>query len=580
MSVPGSFFHLLGGKLKSIVNGPTTESLTIIGTAVDGPINRPIRVESAQQIGSIFGPAKYGKGYLDPNTNTETGKENGATLPLAVAQALSAGCTDIYVVRAGGNFAFLNLALGPGYVYNTANGYITFIAQNPGRIYNQVTISTQVLSTSGIAFTLGQPAVKGGNLSFNMPSGSTISDFIDAVNSHPQNKTVFAKRESAASVLDNLVYTLGTYSSLALSGGTNGCRARGEDFGSSVTNYATALTAADSGTFDKLLGQRHRSNVFALTGIYLDDQVTDGGSATSTSIAVDFVNFLDQMSAEVGPCRGVLGVRPPNIRDEDDLVSYINNSLLSTSTGYYNQTLRWIKAGPFLDQGFTRSDPQAGLIDAGFRLQVCALPEVVINHSDVGRYTSNFSVLYAALMTTIPPESSTTFKVLPGMIAYGTNPPYKYVKKLVEGLSFDATSDIAGNGAYVCLIRNPKDPRGPMIVFDDCTAAARDDYFRQDQLVHLCNNIHLDVDGVLSSFIGGPASPAALAAMDTQVQNVLDGYFKSGALVGGKNVGYEYKVYQQALDGALGQVRVDISIIPSNYIRKITITVQVRQQTQ
>jgi hypothetical protein len=540
--------------------------LLIIGTAVDGPINRPIRITDAQQAEKIFGPANYSKGYKDPITSTESGNPNGATIPKAIGQAIAAGCSDIYVCRAAGSYAASASAF---------SSKLNIKAVYPGRVYNEVTCAVTNATTS-ITFTLTQPSIKGTSFSTTFASSLTVGDMIDRINGDRRNSTIYINRETYPTYLGSACTAIGS-GSVTLAGGTNGCQALGEDYATSLNGYATALTTTDTGTFDVLLGMRFRFNVAVLTGVHLDDQVVDGGNATTTTIASDFVYYLDQVSTEISPCHGVMGVRPPNLREDSSLITYINNSLLATASGAWDTTMRWNKAGYFLYTGWTRTDPVAGTVDLGKLLSVCAGPECVFTNNDIGRYTDNFHVAYAAMLTTIPPERAPIFKTIPGVTTYGTPLPAKYCNKLVEGVGYSQANDLTGQGAYVTLTRNPRDPFGPMVIFDDSTVAARDDYFRNYQLIHLCNSIHNDLDFALSGFIGGPSSHATLAAMEAQCQNILDGYVASNALKGSRGQGYDFRITMEGTDEALGIVRVYLDLFPATAIRKIYFVVQVKQ---
>jgi len=566
MPYPGSYFTTIGGKIQSILSEPTTERLLIIGTAVDGPLNRPTRITDAQQAEKIFGPGIYTKGYKDPITGTLSGANNGASIPRAIGQAIAAGCSDIYVVRATGTYATLPSAF---------SSKLSLKATNPGRIYNEV-VMTVANSSTGLAVTLTQPSQKGISFTSYFASSLTVSEVIDRLNGDRRNTCLYINREAYPTYLVSACTTIGS-GTATLAGGTNGCQAPGEDYASNLYGYATALTATDTGTFDTLLGLRFRFNVAVMTGLYLDDQVVSGGSATSTTIATDFVLFLDACSTEISPCHGVMGVRPPNLRDDTALINYINNNLLTTTAAAWDATQKWNCAGYFLYTGWVRADPVAGTVDLGKLLSVCAGPECVFSNNDIGRFTDNFHVAYAAMLTTMPPERAPIFKAIPGVTTYGNALPAKYCNKLVEGVGFDQNNDISGKGAYVCLTRNPRDPFGPMVVFDDSTVAARDDYFRNYQLIHLCNSIHGDLDYALSSFIGGPASTATLAAMESQVQNILDGYVSSNALRGARGQGYDFKITMSGTDQALGIVRVFLDLFPATAIRKIYFVVQVKQ---
>lgn len=563
---PGTIYTTIGGKIKVTQTGPTTERLLIIGTAVDGPKNTPIRYRDAAQIESIFGPANYSGGYNDPNTGTESGKPNGATIPLAVAQAVAAGCTDIWVVRATGT---------PATGVNLFGNHFDIEAINPGRLYNSVSF-TLAASSSGATMTVKQPAIKGGDFTVVAASGTTIGQFIDTLNNHVKNTTFYIDRNAHPAFLGNDTSTLPAgVSSATLSGGTNGTNAIGEDYETSLNGYATELTATDTGTFDMI--KHFRFAVAVLTGIHIDDQVVDGANATTTTIASDFAQWLDEVSAETRPCFGVIATRPTGIRSEEELIAHINDNLLSTTSGWANQDLRWTKAGWFLHEGIQRFDPIAGQVDVGMRLGVVGGPDVILTHTDVGRYTDNWHVLYAALLTTIPPEQAPIFRILPGVTGYGTSIPRKYANKMSQGVGFDEGNDLSGRGAYTILIRDPRNPGGPQVIFEDPTMASRDDFFRQYQLVHLVNSIHTDLDAVLSQFLGQPTGAPVLAAMEAAARNVLDGYAANNAFWGGPGQGYDFKITMTGMDQRLGVVRVFLEIQPATALRKIHLIVAIRR---
>jgi hypothetical protein len=581
MPYPGSDFTTISGKIKAFTSGPTTERLLIIGTAVDGPLNSPIRISDATEAERIFGPGTYSNGYKNPVTSTTDDANNGATLPRAFAQAIAAGCTDIYLCRATGTYASSPSAF---------SSRLDIQSVNPGRIYNEVSIAMHA-SGGYVNVIVTQPSIKGVTYSTQYSSSLTWGDMIDRINGDRRNATFEIFKETYSSYLPSGCYTVAptSYTSVTLAGGTNGTNAPSEDYATSLDGYATKLTTPDTGTFDSLYGKRSKFDVAVLTGIHIDDQVVTSGAANPAggtftaadeyqrTIATDFVLFLDAMSSEVGPCFGVIGCRPPGLRTESRIINYVNDSLLSTSAGKYNANMKWNKAGYFLYTGWRRTDPVAGEVDLGQRLAVVAGPEVVYQHPKLGNYTDQFHVSYASMLTTIPPERAAVFKPLSGPVAYGTPIPTQYCNKLVEGVGFSASADLSGKGAYVVLTRDPRNPNGPMVVFDDVTASARDDYMRNHQLVHLCNSIHNNLEAALGGFIGGPTSPAALAAMETVVQNVMDGYVQSSAFRGSRGSGYDFRIYMSGADQALGLVRIQLEIAPATSLRKIYFVVAVRQ---
>lgn len=583
MPYPGSDFTTIGGKIKAFTSGPTTERLLIIGTSVDGPLNFPVKITDITTAERIFGPATYSNGYKNPMSGSADDKNNGSTIPRAIAQAVAGGCTDIYVCRATGNFA-----TAPSAFSSKLDLRSTF----PGRLYNEVSLGLQSPNGSGLlSVTLTQPNIKGETFTTTYASSLTVAEVIDLINGDSRNRTLEIIKDTYASIHASACTTLGTSAlvTVGLSGGTYGTAAPGEDLATSLNAYASGLSATDFGTFDQLLGQRFRFNVCVLTGIHIDDQVVDNGYAKpgggtwsaadeyQVSIATDYVLWLDRMSQEVGPCFGIIATRPSGIRNVNSLVAYITGALLTSSAGKWNSSLRWNKAGYWMYNGWFRPDPVAGNLDLGQRLGVVAGPEVVFSHPKLGNYTDMFHVTYASMLTTLPPERAPIFRQLPGIISYGTPIPAKYANRLVQGVGFSEDNNLSGRGAYTILTRNPRDPLGPMVIYDDVTASYRDDYMRNYQLVHLCNSIHNNLDFALGSFIGGPTSPSALAAMETVVQNIMDGYVASSALRGARGVGYDFKISMTGTDEALGAVRVYLEVSPATALRKIYFVVAVRQ---
>lgn len=572
MSFPGITFKPNGSVIQNVITGPSTERLLIIGTAVDGPLNTPVRVTDMASASRIFGPAAYSKGYKDPNTSTESGKPNGATIPLAVSQALAGGAIDIWCVRASGSIARAATAF---------TSYMDIEAQNPGRIYNEVTMTCAV--ASGITtITLAQPTIKGGTQTYTFGSTTLISEVIDSINGDPANQTVYIHPETYPALMSNLASTIPS-GTVTLSGGTNGCQAKGEDYATALDGYATALTATDTGTFESILNKRFPFDVCVLTGLHIDDQIVtsgvNGASGTDeyvTSIALNYVLWLDTVYREVQPCHGVLGTRPTGLRSDADIISYVNNNLLATTFAKYNASARWIKAGPFMNEGWKRNDPVQGVVDLGARMSVVAGPDVIFSHPDVGNYSSNFHVVYASMLTTIPPEQSATFKTIPGIKMVSGQFPSKYAKKLVQGLGYDPTNDISGKGAYVCLVRDPRSYEGPMVVFDDCTAADRNQTIRQHQVAHLLQCIFKDMSNALSGFIGKAGGQAAQAAMEARCENVLDGHVKSGGLIGPKGIGYNVEIIQEGTDRATNTMRVRGNLWPAGATRQIVLDLTVK----
>ena len=570
---PGIRYQTIGGIYKPVIVGATTERVTIIGTAVDGPLNAPTPVNDSLSFARQFGPANYSRGYKDPVTSTESGNPNGASLPLAVSEALKAGCTDVWAVRATGNTAKA-----------TYNAVLDIRAAAPGRIYNGLTVTFSTDANKKLNFTIAQPFVKGGTIGpVAVPSSAyTVDQTIGYINQYTGNNSIFIERSTYGSALALPAWSTIPSGTATLAGGTNGTRSQGDDYGpesaNGVNGYATALTTADTGTFDTLYSQGFRSHMFVLADLYVDDQITNGGGATSTSIVIDFASFLDTVSTNLGPCHGIMTVRPPHYSNPADIISWVNGNLLATTPAYWDQSQRWICAGPFLyntGTAMVRVDNVEGTVYLGKYIQVLAGPEVALSHPDIGRYTTIPASLYAGMLSNLPPERAPIFSPLPNVEAIGTGIPLKYAKALVDGLGYDPTQDLSGQGAYVVFTRSPRD--GSLVVAKDCTIAPRNDYFNENQVVRVTQSIHNALADSLFGFLGQTLTEPLRVAIDTRITSVLEGYAASGALTGSKGVGYNFVTEQVGNDSALGLLRLRLELNLASVLTTIVQSVTVRK---
>ena len=92
-NLPGHLTEFKDGGLKLVqeVNPPATESILILGTAVDGPVMEPVKVD-ASTYEAVFGKCADDRGV-----------PNGSTATLAFEEAYAAGCRDIRIMRISGS---------------------------------------------------------------------------------------------------------------------------------------------------------------------------------------------------------------------------------------------------------------------------------------------------------------------------------------------------------------------------------------------------------------------------------------------------------------------------------------------
>jgi len=558
--LPGFRTTIRDGGLVAITPEPTTERLLIIGNALDGPVNTPIRIRSLTEAEAVFGPLTYTKGYVDPVSTTESGKWAYNSLVNGLYEALIGGAGNVVLVRSGGTLATAT---------QTASGDValTLTAIAPGRIYNGVVVGVTRASTN-TTVTIGQPAVKGGIIGLTVSDTSTtLQELCDLLNSDSRNRTVIFSVGAVSGSLYTSVLTASASGTFA--GGTNGTEAPQEDYYSSKVGYYTKLTESN-GTFDNLVDREF--NVCLLTGIWADDQVA---SNTTTTIAQAFAEFLHKTTYETLPCHGVLGLRPIGKSTPTELKAYADGSLLATASGYYgNEVERRIKFGYFMSTGFTYVDANSGQnVDIGRYISVVAGPDVVLSSKERGRYYTNGAAVYAGMITNLPSHRATSNKPLGSTGSLLGNFPKATLEQLVQGVGYDESTNAAGGGGYVVIRTNPL--RGLPIVIQDNTCALRTSDYKTLQIFRIVNLAVSMVKDVLYPYLGESSSVEALMAMQTQVRSELSKLSEAGALLGDDKVGYDFAITSDQIDSTFTKVTVTLKLRPALQIKYILVDVSV-----
>jgi len=572
--MPGVTLEIKGDRLVAVTPQNQTETVLVIGTAQDGPSGEPIEIDSPAQASRIFGPADYRNGYKSPVTSTSDGSDAGATLVKSIQRLIDGGATNILAVRGGGTKASTtSFATSGGSPVNT----IVATALNPGRIYNQITFALAV-STGNYTVTMTTPAIKGGVFTFGSYAGTTtVSQLCDYMNAGQNLVTFTAVSGQEGTLLSALsapaTITLG--SGTVSTAGTDGCIATGEDYASDLSNFNTALTTADTGIYDMLIGRKKLFSVALVDGLHIDDKI---GSTTTQSALTDFAVFLYKYAKEVQPAHGVMAFRPSGIKDYSSYLTYLTDNVMSTSSGAYNATLRWNKGGWFLrkDAMSLTDSSLGGTVDLGSYV-TAVVGEALFSHPEIGDYVWDLAASVAAKYASTPPQKSIAKTSLSGIKAYGPIPSGKYAKLLHLGIGASATDELSGGGGIVCLQNNEISPNGSPVIYSDPTCAARDYSLKDQSTVHLCNTIQQTIKYRLYAFLSQPYDEVTKVAMTASLINVMDAFANMGALRGGEGVGYLQNIYQIAGDSQVGRVRVDLRIWPAYAIKDIISTLFIQQ---
>ena len=179
----------------------TTESVTIIGTAFNGPVGEPIAIGSPEQAIYYFGDS------FDPVTKRE------ATLVPEIQDAYDRGCRTIYGIRVGGQEMYKDFDLAietnlklrvAGYHPHNANKkcFMTYQAEQGSedafgidegiiKIYKPADRTTIAEKTSGVVDSMDTILVTEISLdSEGFNKDSRLCDVLDVINNKPTNNVL------------------------------------------------------------------------------------------------------------------------------------------------------------------------------------------------------------------------------------------------------------------------------------------------------------------------------------------------------------------------------------------------------
>lgn len=560
-NIPGVDLIVVDGQLVAVTERPPTESVLIIGPALDGPTDRPLRLANQAVIETVYGPVSFNNDYSGPNG--ETTGYSGNALVKALREVQSGGAADIRLLRVGGTSASGTFNM-PANLNAGATGTIILEAKFPGRIYNKVTVVFASGATSG-SVTITQPVSKGGDITISWSaaagtSGQTIAEVIDRINAHPSNSTVKASIGTISGTAQaRLLIGTGT-----LAGGTDGTIK--DDLASNKTALYNNLTAADVGTFAIL--DDYEVDVIYLAGVYADDLVVSGDN--TKSVMQPFAEFLGKRTQD-HPIIGVVGTKPLDDFSTRAKIKNHVDTLLTKIAG--TRGTNWINCGYFLHNGFTFNDGTLEQpIDAGAYLQVVAA-DCIFNDAQLGLYVETGAGVYAGTIAALKPHQPTTHKPVNGIFGV----PYEFTRaqldRLSAGVGNDALTETLGGGAYVTIRRI--EGRGFMFT-RGVTAAQRKSDYKDLQPLRIASAVHKGVKEIAFPFLGQTNDFAHRQALTTAIKTFLDGMYDAGALLGKEGVGYKVTVLggQTPLQNLLGRLDIEITLRPALEIKNISVRVK------
>jgi len=465
--LPGYKHILKDGGLVFTNAVPTTNSILLMGTSVDGPICEPIRCQTLSEAERIFG------------TVVDSEKRyNNTTLLLAYQEAAESGCQDVRLMRVTGTQATATLVDNLA----TASTKVNCTMVNGGSLYNNFKI---IVSSTAVAISI--PRVKGGfedtskpDLTFNFADYTTLLEMTQAMTNNPLNLYIKFELENEDDSSDE-PNTLGA-GTFSFTGGE-------DKISNTPAQMKTALTAAYSALAD------YDVDIVVPLGVYADD--------TTNKFAQQLVNFCGEVSSRNKTTLGVIATSP-----------LINPTLANVKT--YADTLI------ALDNVYTLRDADDNVVyeddgevtDAGRYLQI-VVGEGIFKNARIGNYVNSMISTYAGMISALAPQSATT------------NKPVLNVKKLTYNFSVSQLNAITGNKIVTFRLR----PGKGIAVTDGITSAKTGSDYTRLSTLRIVAAVISNIKKITEPFIGEPGGEVSKNTLITAIQAGLDAMKNAGVLI-------------------------------------------------
>lgn len=532
-NLPGILTEFKDGglQLRTDPTPPLTESILLLGTAVDGPIGVPVAVDSTT-FEEVFGKA------VDKN-----GRPNGATLPVGFEEAWNAGCRDIRLMRISGSPA---LAVAEHAEATNGEG-LRVVTINGGSLYNQAKLFVKEVDDEQLGtyklIQLELPPAKrrllnDPPLEYSSLDYPTLRELADAINNDPNNTIFYAEADGG--------FEDKKTSDLLTKDGDDAKFDGGDDGINLTSDQMFELLGGKRDLEGNLIEQ----GAYQLLENYTVDWIVPLGVYADDILLGPKKNFAQQLamacayiSVRQNTTYGVIATRSPRSTNLRAISEHVDD-LVSRRNDYY-----------ILDKNEDPIfDAEGNLFDIGQYVQVLAGPDVIVRNSRLGQYYTNSPVIYAAMMSTMRPGSSPLNKQVPGVLGLR----YTYSNSQRDRLTA---------GRYVTYKTKAN---GAIVAVEDAMTCAQpgSDYTR----VSTCRVVKAAVDMVKAAcdpFLGEPNTLPNRNSMAAAIDKRLSQIKEAGDLSD-----YSFNIIATVNDLILGKANIELTLVPPFELRQITVVVR------
>jgi hypothetical protein len=206
------------------------------------------------------------------------------------------------------------------------------------------------------------------------------------------------------------------------------------------------------------------------------------------------------------------------------------------------------------------TDAEGNYIDLGKYISVVGGPDPIVTDRAIGPYNGNPAVLYAAMNTVIPANSSPTNKRLPGC------------RGLRFRFSNPQLNDITNNRIVTFKVKTDRSGTvSDVYVVDGITAAMKGSAYQRITTPKTLKEVVDNIREVADPYIGESNTVEQKNALASAISKRL-GILKERGFI----QDYSFQIVANALDQLLGQAKIELTIVPPQELRKITTVVSLK----
>jgi hypothetical protein len=238
------------------------------------------------------------------------------------------------------------------------------------------------------------------------------------------------------------------------------------------------------------------------------------------------------------------------------------NTTLKGVEAYVQKLLTYDNVHYMTDQdGTILVDSEENKMDIGWYTSCVVGPDPIIVSDKLGKYYGSSAIAYAALCSSLKPESAPTNKKVPGAVGL----KYTFSNKQLN--------ELVGNKFVVFKTKNANTSArsSTPYVVDGCTSGAPNSDYGRISTVKVVTDVVDQIREVCEPFLGEPNTTEQRNAMSALISKRLAYLLEQGEIQW-----YEFQVDATIQEVLLGECSITLTLVVPQELRKITTTVALR----